>query len=58
MAVGRTTLHNLDFAEFARICGAHGSRVDDHFQQSSAIADVLTYPGPTLVELMGDPDLV
>ena len=28
-AVWQTSLHNPDFAEYARLCGAHGERVDD-----------------------------
>jgi pyruvate oxidase len=58
MAVWQTSLHNPDFADYARICGAHGVRVDHRDQIDDAIAGALAHPGPALVEIIADPDLV
>ena len=58
MAVWQTSLHNPDFSEYARICGAHGRRVTTRDELDEAIADALAFPGPALVEIMADPDLV
>ncbi len=58
MAVWQTSLHNPDFAEYARICGAYGRRVTTGEQLDETIADALAFPGPALVEIMADPDLV
>ena len=37
-AVWQTSLHNPDFAEYARLCGAHGERVDDRGHLDDALA--------------------
>ena len=58
MAVWQTSLHNPDFAEYARICGAHGRRVTTRHELDETIAEALAFPGPALVEIMADPDLV
>lgn len=56
--VWQTTLHNPDFSEYARICGAHGIRVTEAAQLDAAIAEALAYDGPAMVEVMTDPELV
>jgi thiamine pyrophosphate-dependent acetolactate synthase large subunit-like protein len=56
--VWQTSLHNPDFSEYARICGAHGRRVTDRSQLDDAIAEGLAHEGPAMVEVMSDPDLV
>jgi len=58
MAVWQTSLHNPDFSEYARICGAHGRRVTTRHELDDAITNALSFPGPALVEIMADPDLV
>lgn len=58
MAVWQTSLVNPDFSEFARICGAMGARVERADQLDEAITAALTHPGPALVEVIADPDLV
>ena len=58
MAVWQTSLHNPDFSEYARICGAHGRQVTRREQLDEVIADALAFPGPALVEIIADPDLV
>jgi thiamine pyrophosphate-dependent acetolactate synthase large subunit-like protein len=57
-AVWQTSLHNPDFSEYARICGAHGIRVTDREQLDAAISQALAYDGPAMVEVITDPDLV
>ncbi len=57
MSVWQTSLHNPDFAEYARICGALGIKVTSRDQLDAAIAQALAHPGPALVEVMTDPDL-
>jgi thiamine pyrophosphate-dependent acetolactate synthase large subunit-like protein len=56
--VWQTTLHNPDFSAFARNCGAFGVRVTSRDQLDQALADAVAYDGPSMVEVMTDPDLV
>ncbi len=54
-AVWQTSLHNPDFAAFARNCGARGVRVEDPADLSVAITRALDHRGPALVEISTDP---
>src|SRR5947207_14128799 len=56
--VWQTSLHNPNFAEYAKICGAHGARVTDASQLDDAFSIAFAHDGPALVEVMTDPDLV
>jgi thiamine pyrophosphate-dependent acetolactate synthase large subunit-like protein/nitrite reductase/ring-hydroxylating ferredoxin subunit len=56
--VWQTSLHNPNFAEYARTCGAHGTRVTDASQLDDALSAAFGHDGPALVEVMTDPDLV
>ena len=56
--VWQTSLHNPDFGAYAELCGAHGRRVTDPADLDGALADALAHPGPALVEVIADPDLV
>lgn len=56
--VWQTTLHNLNFAGFARACGGHGKRVTKAEDLHAAIEAALAYDGPSLVEIISDPDLI
>jgi pyruvate oxidase len=56
--VWQTSLHNPDFAEYAQLCGAHGVRVTDPEALDGALKDALAHPGPALVEVVTDPELV
>jgi len=56
--VWQTSLHNPDFAEYARVCGAHGTRVTRADQLDDALAAAFAHNGPALVEVMTDADLV
>ena len=50
--VWQTSLHNPDFAEFARICGGQGYRVDSADQLVPALeAAMAVHDGPALVEV-------
>ena len=56
--VWQTSLHNPNFAEYARVCGAHGVRVTEASQLDDALAAAFAHDGPSLVEVMTDPELV
>ncbi len=56
--VWQTSLHNPNFSEYARVCGAHGTRVTDANQLDDALAIAFAHDGPALVEVMTDADLV
>jgi len=56
--VWQTSLHNPDFSEYARICGAFGFRVTEASQLAEALASAAAYDGPALVEVVSDPDLI
>jgi len=56
--VWQTALHNPSFAAYANLCGGKGIRVTNSDQLESALADALSHPGPALVEVTTDPDLI
>jgi thiamine pyrophosphate-dependent acetolactate synthase large subunit-like protein len=56
--VWETSLHNPDFSEYARICGALGIRVTSAVQLDEAIGRALAHDGPALVEIVTDADLI
>ena len=56
--VWQTSLHNPNFSEYARICGAQGIRVTDAAQLDDALAAAFAHDGPYLVEVMTDAELV
>ncbi len=56
--VWQTSLHNPDFAAFAGLCGALGIRVTERDEIEPALERALEHRGPSLVELMTDPELV
>jgi pyruvate oxidase len=56
--VWQTSLHNPDFAAYAELCGAWGRRVTDPPDLDDALAAAFAHPGPALVEVIADPDLV
>ena len=56
--VWQTELHNPDFSEYARICGAHGIRVESRDRLDAALAEAVAHKGPSLVEVMTDAELV
>jgi len=56
--VWQTSLHNPDFAAFARNCGAVGIRVESAADLDSALEQAFSREGPALVEIMTDALLV
>ena len=56
--VWQTSLHNPNFAAYARLCGAKGIRVTKKKDLDDAIAEALAHDGPALVEIIADPLLV
>jgi thiamine pyrophosphate-dependent acetolactate synthase large subunit-like protein len=56
--VWQTSLHNPGFAEYARICGAWGRRVERPEEIEEALAAALEQKGPALVQVVADPDLI
>ncbi len=56
--VWETSLVNPSFAAFARLCGAHGSKVTKGAEVEAALAEAIAIDGPALVEVMTDAELV
>ncbi len=56
--VWQTSLHNPGFAAYADLCGALGIRVTAAGELDAAFEKALSHPGPALVEVMADPELV
>jgi len=55
--VWNTSLTNLDFAGFARSCGAPGFKVDNPGDLEAALQKAVAHDGPSLVEVAVDPGL-
>jgi thiamine pyrophosphate-dependent acetolactate synthase large subunit-like protein/nitrite reductase/ring-hydroxylating ferredoxin subunit len=58
LEVWQTGLTNPDFAAYAGLCGALGIRVTAAGQLDGALARALAHDGPSLVDVVTDPDLV
>lgn len=56
--VWQTELHNPNFALFAQNCGAMGVRVEATEDLDGAFENALAHPGPALVEIIADPELI
>ncbi|MCJ7672843.1 MAG: thiamine pyrophosphate-binding protein, partial [Acidimicrobiia bacterium] len=56
--VWQTSLHNPDFAEYARLCGALGVRVEGRDGLDDALTRALAHDGPALVHVVADAELV
>lgn len=56
--VWQTGLHNPPFAGYAELCGARGWRVTEAAALDDALRQALAHRGPSLVEVITDPDLV
>jgi len=56
--VWETDLHNPSFAAFANLCGGKGFRATKADQIESALSDALAYPGPSLLEIDTDAELI
>ncbi len=56
--VWQTSLHNPNFAEYAKLCGAYGVRVNSKEELDEALSSALNHQDPSLVEILSDPELV
>jgi thiamine pyrophosphate-dependent acetolactate synthase large subunit-like protein/nitrite reductase/ring-hydroxylating ferredoxin subunit len=56
--VWQTSLHNPDFAAFAELCGATGIKVTQASGLSAALEQAFATPGPVLVHVVADGELV
>ena len=56
--VWQTDLHNPSFAAYAKLCGGWGTRVTEANGLESAFNEALDQPGPALVEIITDADLI
>jgi thiamine pyrophosphate-dependent acetolactate synthase large subunit-like protein len=48
-------LHNADFAAYARACGIRGIHVESHDELERALAEAISHPGPSLLDVLCDP---
>jgi thiamine pyrophosphate-dependent acetolactate synthase large subunit-like protein len=58
LPVWETSLHNPDFAKYAENCGAMGLSVSRPQELDEALEKAFAHPGPCLLEVATDPDLV
>jgi thiamine pyrophosphate-dependent acetolactate synthase large subunit-like protein/nitrite reductase/ring-hydroxylating ferredoxin subunit len=56
--VWQTSLHNPDFADYARLCGATGIRVASIAELDGALAEAFATDGPVLVHVLADAELI
>ncbi|MCH8978399.1 MAG: Rieske 2Fe-2S domain-containing protein [Armatimonadetes bacterium] len=56
--VWETGLTNPNFAEYAKICGGMGVRVEKAQDLDEALKGAIAHDGPSLVEVVTDPDLL
>jgi pyruvate oxidase len=56
--VWETDLHNPGFAEYAELCGAKGLLVREPGELRAALSAAIAHPGPSLVEIIADPELI
>ena len=56
--VWQTSLHNPNFAEYAKLCGVLGIRVTDPDDLDDAMRTALDHKGPSMVEIVTDVELV
>ena len=52
------SLHNPDWAAYARLCGATGIKADRQDQLDTAMAELFTTPGPAMLHMVQDPELL
>jgi thiamine pyrophosphate-dependent acetolactate synthase large subunit-like protein/nitrite reductase/ring-hydroxylating ferredoxin subunit len=56
--VWHTSLHNPDWAEYARLCGATGIKVSGRDQLDGAMAKLFATEGPAMLHVEQDPELL
>ena len=57
-AVWHTSLHNPDWSEYARLCGATGIKVTDRHELPDAMAALFAAEGPALLHIEQDAELL
>jgi pyruvate oxidase len=56
--VWHTSLHNPDWAAYARLCGATGIKADRQDQLDKAMTELFAAPGPAMLHVEQDPELL
>jgi thiamine pyrophosphate-dependent acetolactate synthase large subunit-like protein len=56
--VWQTSLHDPNFANSAKNCGGHGTRVSTADELDDALATAIAFNGPALIEIISDPELI
>jgi pyruvate oxidase len=56
--VWHTSLHNPDWAAYARLCGATGIKADRLDQLDNAMTELFAAPGPAMLHVEQDPELL
>jgi thiamine pyrophosphate-dependent acetolactate synthase large subunit-like protein len=56
--VWETNLHNPRFADYAELCGARGFLVQSADELEGALSAAIAHAGPSLVEIVADPELI
>lgn len=56
--VWQTSLHNPNFTEYAKNCGALGIRVESRNELDNALEKLFTHDGPAMLEIISDVDLI
>jgi thiamine pyrophosphate-dependent acetolactate synthase large subunit-like protein/nitrite reductase/ring-hydroxylating ferredoxin subunit len=56
--VWQTSLHNPEFSSYAELCGALGIRVTGADELDAALEEALDHDGPSMIEVVADPELV
>ena len=56
--VWHTSLHNPDWAEYARLCGATGIKASGRDQLDGAMAELFAAQGPAMLHVEQDPELL
>jgi thiamine pyrophosphate-dependent acetolactate synthase large subunit-like protein len=56
--VWHTSLRNPDWAAYARLCGATGIKADRRDQLDGAMAELFAAPGPAMLHVEQDPELL
>lgn len=56
--IWHTSLHNPDWAAYARLCGAVGLKVDRRDQLGPAMTQLFAADGPAMLHVSQDPELL
>ncbi len=57
MGVWQTSLLNPDFAEYSRLCGGMGIRIEKRSELFEKLREAFSCGGPCMVDILTDPDL-